>query len=178
MLVGVARHYWDKLSTSIARTAQLLTGSMVPQLHPGGCVIARSFPASYVAIDAGACQSPCNRGIEKQVINAQARIARIRIAEVIPECIDLFIGMQDPYGIGPSLGEQSCERLTYLDPEEGIVDPALRFVDIPLRRNDVVIAVKDHRVATGDDLAGMGDQAIKPAQFVVELRARGGVAAG
>src|SRR5438309_676223 len=107
--------------------------------------------------------------MEKKVINAQTGIARIRIAEVVPERIDLFIEMQDPDGIGPSLGEQSCELLTDLDPEKGIVDPALRFVDIPLRRNDVVIAGKDHRGAAGDELGGMGDQAIKPTQFVVEL---------
>src|SRR2546430_9325204 len=47
--------------------------------------------------------------------------------------------------------DQSGERFTYLDPEEGVVDPALGFVDIPLRRDDVVIAGKDHRGAARED---------------------------
>src|SRR2546429_9387043 len=61
-------------------------------------------------------------------------------------------------------------------PGRGIVDPALGFVDIPLGRDDVVIAGKEHRGTAGDEFGGMGYEAIEPAQFVVELRARGGVA--
>src|ERR1700686_590297 len=80
--------------------------------------------------------------------------------------------------MGPSLLNQSCKRFTHLGSEEGIVDPALWFVYIPLRGNDVVIAGKDHWGTTGDELGGMSDQAIKPAQFVVELRTRRGVAVG
>src|SRR2546421_9848752 len=45
-------------------------GATVPQLDPSGCVITRSFPASYVAIDARTRQSLRNRGVQQQVIDA------------------------------------------------------------------------------------------------------------
>src|SRR5207302_2392563 len=114
--------------------------------------------------------------LDQQVIDARTGVACLGNAEVNPEWRDLLVGMQYPYGIGPSMGEQSGERFTYLDPEESIVDPALGFVDIPLGRDDVVITGKEHRGTAGDEFGCMGYEAIEPAQFVDELRARGGVA--
>ena len=166
------------MTASCPRSSYLCVDAAVSQLHPRGCVIARFFPASYISINARTDQSLRNRRVEKQVINAQTGVAHISISKVIPERIDLCVGMQDPYGIGPSLAKQSRERFTHLDSEQGIVNPSLWFVYIPRCGNDVVVPGKDHWGTSGDELGGMSDQAIKPAQFVVELRTRRGVAVG
>jgi len=61
--------------------------------------------------------------------------------------------MQNPYGVGPSLLDQSCKRFTHLDPKQGIVDPSFWFVYIPLGGDDVVIAGKHHRESPETSLA-------------------------
>src|ERR1700716_922922 len=166
------------MTASCPRSSYLCVDAAVSQLHPRGCVIARFFPASYISINARTDQSLRNRRVEKQVINAQTGVAHISISKVIPERIDLCVGMQDPYGIGPSLAKQSRKRFTHLDSEQGIVNPSLWFVYIPLCGNDVVIAGKDHWGTSGDELGGMSEKAIKPAQFVVEFPTRRRVAVG
>jgi len=92
-------------------------------------VIAGSFPASNISIDTELTSRP-QLAVEQQMINAQTGVARISISKVIPERVDLFVGMQNPYGVGPSLLDQSCKRFTHLDPKQGIVDPSFWFVYI------------------------------------------------
>src|SRR6478736_8919095 len=67
---------------------------LVLQVHPRRCVIAGTLPAAHLAIDARTPQPLANRAVEQQVIDAQAGIASVGIAEVIPESVDLRGRMQ------------------------------------------------------------------------------------
>ena len=55
-------------------------------------MLARSFPAADLAIDARADQT-CRRRAEKQMIDAWAGIAHPGISEVIPKGVDALIRM-------------------------------------------------------------------------------------
>ena len=141
-------------------------------------MVARLLPAAHVPVDAGAHQPSRRRRVEQQVIDAQPGVAPVGIAKVIPVGVDRLVGMHRPQGIGPPLPGEACKGLTHLDPEQGVVDPALGLVHVALGRDDVVIAREDHRRLGGNELCGVSEQPLEPAQLVVELRARCGIAVG
>ena len=74
------------------------------------------------------------------MINAQPGISPISIAEVIPESIDLLVGIQFAKRIRPTLFNKRLERKARFGPEEGIVHPSFRFVHIELGRHHVEVA--------------------------------------
>ena len=141
-------------------------------------MVARLLPAAHVPVDAGAHQPSRRRRVEQQVIDAQPGVAPVGIAKVIPVGVDRLVGMHRPQGIGPPLPGEACKGLTHLDPEQGVVDPALGLVHVALGRDHVVIAREDHRRLGGNELCGVSEQSLEPAQLVVELRARCGIAVG
>ena len=66
-------------------------------------MVACFFPAADLFVDAGGLQARGELGAEQEMIDAQACVAAVGIAEIIPECIDHFGRMQFPYCVGPSL---------------------------------------------------------------------------
>src|SRR5215472_14814233 len=153
-----------------------LSRSGIADVHPGGGVVARLFPAAHVAIDARLLEPGAKLRIQKQMIDAQPGIALIGVAKVVPERIDLRLRVQRTNRIRPALPQQLRVRLANLDPEERIVHPALRLVDIALGGDDVVIAGEHHGGSVRDQLGGVASEALEPAQLVVEPGTWGGIA--
>src|SRR5215472_2851857 len=110
------------------------------------------------------------------MIDAQPGIALIGVAKVVPERIDVRVGVQRANRIRPALPQQLRVRLTNLDPEEGIVHPALRLVHIALGGDDVVIAGEHHGAWVRNQLGSVTSQSLEPAQLVVEPGTWGGIA--
>src|SRR5271166_6449047 len=148
----------------------------IRDLNPRRCVVARLLPAPHVAIDARVVQTTRKRPTEEQVIDAQPRIPSPSVPEVIPEGVDALAGMLLAHGIGPALGDEPSERVPHLGPEESIIDPALGLIDVEVGRYDVVVAGENDRRARRQEVFGVLCQTLKPAQLVVELRARRRVA--
>src|SRR3984957_11730120 len=80
---------------------QLSKSCSVRDLDPGGRMVARFFPAADFAIDACADQTRRCRRTQQQMFDAQARIARIIISEVIPKSVDALIWMQLAQRVSP-----------------------------------------------------------------------------
>jgi hypothetical protein len=110
------------------------------------------------------------------VVNAQARITAIGIAEIIPESIYFFIGVQLADGISPALRHQLAESLPRFGAEERIIYPPLRFVYIQLGRHHIKVSRQYHRHIMRQQFGGMQCKPFKPFQLVVKLRPRSGVA--
>ena len=66
-------------------------------------MIAGLFPPPHFLVDARRLQPACQRRAEQEMVDPQPRIPAIGIAEIVPEGIDLFIGVEFPDGIGPAL---------------------------------------------------------------------------
>lgn len=62
------------------------------------------------------------------MVDANARVASVRIAEVVPEDVDRFFGMEMPDAIRPSLGQQLLIGGPRLWEEERVLDPALTML--------------------------------------------------
>src|ERR1700677_4186736 len=72
------------------------------KLHPRGRVVAGLLPAAYLALDAGGLQAARSRGIQQQVIDAQAGIAPVGIAKKIPERKNRLVRVEKSNRVGPS----------------------------------------------------------------------------
>jgi hypothetical protein len=59
-------------------------------------MITRLLPATHLAVDAGGAQTRRECGIEQQVIDAQPRVARVSVTEVVPEGKDALPGVELP----------------------------------------------------------------------------------
>ena len=86
--------------------------------------------------------------------------------------------MQRAQRVGPALVEQAEIGGANLGREQRVVEPALGLVDVPLGRHHVEIAGQHDRVAGRDQFGGVGDQAVEPAQLVVEFRPGARIAIG
>lgn len=58
------------------------------QFNPGRRMVAGLFPAPHLAGHAAPNQRGAQGGAEQDVVDAQARVARERVAEILPEGID------------------------------------------------------------------------------------------
>src|SRR5271165_2316466 len=76
------------------------------KFNPSRGMIAGLLPPPHVSVDSRFFQARGGEGIEKQVIDAQTRVASIRISKIIPERIDAFAGMEGANRIGPALRQQ------------------------------------------------------------------------
>ena len=112
------------------------------------------------------------------MVDADARIASVRVAEIVPERIDRLVRMQFPDGVGPALREKTLISRARLRQKERIVDPALRLIGIQFRRNDVVVPGKNDWLVAARTAVRIFDQAFEPVQLVIEFRAGRRIAVG
>ena len=112
------------------------------------------------------------------MIDAQTRVASIRIAEIIPERIDSFARMERPNRVCPTLIEQSMIGRSCLRPEQRVVHPTFGFVHVYLGGHHIVIAGENDRGISTDEIGGPDRQALEPSQLVIELGSGRGIAVG
>src|SRR3569833_69258 len=91
-------------------------------------------------VDPGGCKPLLQWLVQQEMIDPETSIAAKGIAEIIPERIDLFIGVKMPQGVCPSLRHELFKCSACLGTKERIIYPALGFVDIQFGRHDVVVA--------------------------------------
>src|SRR5690348_6104564 len=65
-------------------------------LYPGRRVIARSFPSPYIAVDPGLLQPRGECRVQQQVVDPQSGVPLIGVTEIVPERVDLLLGVQCP----------------------------------------------------------------------------------
>ncbi len=80
---------------------------------------------------------------EKEVVDPEPGISAKSVSEIVPECVDLLVGMKMPQSIRPPLLNKRFEGVSRFDAEECVVFPPLRFVNVEFCRHDIVIADKD-----------------------------------
>ena len=112
------------------------------------------------------------------MIDAQTRVASIRIAEIIPERIDSFARMERPNRVCPTLLEQPMIGRSCLRPEQRVVHPTFGFVHVDLGGDHIVIAGENDRGISTDEIGGPDRQALEPSQLVIELGSGRGIAVG
>src|SRR5262249_44488947 len=139
----------------------------VPEVDPRRRVVARPFPAAHVATDARVGHAIGHRRTQQQVIDAKPGVAPVRVTKEIPEGVDRLLGIALADRVGPTLAHEPLKLLAHLNPEEGVVGPALGLVDVTLGRDDVVVAGEYHRGIALNELRGVLDQAIEPLELVV-----------
>src|SRR6266702_8988851 len=102
--------------------------SGIPQLHPRRRMVAGFFPPAHRPVHIRRYEPADDRRIEQQMIDAQARVTAVCIAKIIPERVDLRVGMKCADGISPSLFRQAREGFANFNSEEGVIDPSFGFV--------------------------------------------------
>ncbi len=132
--------------TAPSATASRLDG-LIPQVHPRRRVVARPLPAADVAVDAGSGHASRDGRVQQQVVDAEPRVATIRVAEEVPERVDPLVRVQVADRVGPPLGEQPAVRLARLRTRNraSASQPA-GLVDVELFRDHVVVAGQDDRL--------------------------------
>src|SRR4051794_20260954 len=139
-------------------------------------MVARVFAPSHLTIDAGDSETFRQGRAEQKMIDAQTGIASKGVPEILPERVDSLAWVQSPQGVGPALLHKAAICVPYLGPEQRVINPAFRRVDIEIGRHDVVIACEYDRLPGRQQAIGMLCQPIEPAQLVIELRSRSGIA--
>src|SRR5579862_2335458 len=117
--------------------------------YPGRRMIAGFFPAANFTIDACADESRRCRWTQQQMIDTQARIARIVVSEIVPKGVDALLRMQLAQRVSPAHRDQIGERAPNLRKEERILNPVLRLVDVNLGRDNVVVTREHYRFRRG-----------------------------
>ena len=74
------------------------------------------------------------------MIDAQARVPRKGVPEIIPKSVDVLVWMKRAKRVGPSLVEKVEICGPNLWREQRIVEPALGLVDVEISRHHVEIA--------------------------------------
>src|SRR5439155_18060210 len=87
----------------------------------------------------------------------------------IPIGVDALLGMKAPDGIDPAILEHFGIGLPALRKINRIAQPAPRHHGIDRGWNDIEVAAKDGGRAVFEQELTVTDQAIEPAQFVIEL---------
>src|SRR5206468_10229632 len=77
------------------------------QLDPARRVVARAFLAAHPAVDPGFDELARERLVQQQVVDAQPRVALPVVAEVVPEGVDGFVGMELADRVGPALLQEA-----------------------------------------------------------------------
>jgi hypothetical protein len=81
-----------------------------------------------------------------------------------------------PQRVGPALLHKAAIGVPYLGTEQRVIDPAFGGINIEIRRHDVVIAGEHDRLPGREQAPSMVRQPVEPAQLVIELRPRRGIA--
>src|SRR3954452_21049112 len=109
-------------------------------------MVAGFLPATDFALYPRRAEHRCRISIQQEMVNADAGIASVRIAEIVPERIDRLSRIELPNGIGPTLGKEFLISGTRLRKKKSIIDPALRLISIQFHGDDVVVAGQNHRL--------------------------------
>ena len=86
------------LSDASCRCSRLLC-----QGDPSRDMIAGLLPAAYFALHAGRVEQLCRTRVQQEMVDTNACIPSISIAEVVPERVDRLVWMEFPEGVGPAL---------------------------------------------------------------------------
>src|SRR5581483_6861028 len=112
------------------------------------------------------------------MINAQAGVSAVGIAEKIPESVNYFGRIQFAYRVRPPLCKQLLESRSCFRPEKSVFHPAFSLISVQFRWYNVVVTYQHGRHTRCEQLGGVGMQPIEPAQLIVKLRAWSRIAIG
>ena len=138
-------------------------------------MVACFFPSTHFFVYACAGEAGGEFFAKEEVVDAQAGIAAVGVAEIIPECVDGVVWMKLAQGVGPALRDKCVEGCADFGSEEGVIHPFFRFVDVFFGRHDIVVAGEDHGFAGCEELGCVDGQPLEPIHFVVEFGAGGRV---
>src|SRR3954452_8118288 len=141
-------------------------------------MIAGFFPTAYFAFDACGREYLRRGRVQQKVIDADAGIASVCVAEIIPERVDGVCWIECSECVSPALGKEFLIGGARLGKEERVFNPALRLVGVQLLRDDVVVASKNDWPIAVDEALRVNREALKPFKFVVEFGAGSGIAVG
>lgn len=119
------------------RRAHLL---FIFQFDPYRSMIAGFFPAANMFIYGSLPEQFFSGCVQQEMVYAQTSVAAIGIAEIVPECIDHFIGVEFSYGVCPTLGHEVFESVPRFRAEQCIVDPTFGFVYINIVGHYIKVA--------------------------------------
>src|SRR3984957_12685281 len=88
---------------------------LVCKFDPDRRMVACFLPASHVAIDAGRLKARGDGRAQEQVVEAQSRVTRVGVSEIVPEGVDALSRMKRSQRVGPALRDQPAEGFTHLD---------------------------------------------------------------
>ncbi len=113
-----------ELLTLLADSSRL-AAAPTPQLDPGRGMVTGLGLIAHPGIDARSLEVRRQVPVEQQVIDAQTRIARPMVAEVVPEREHLLLRMQVPDSVNPAAGQQALEAIARFGLQQRILLPGL-----------------------------------------------------
>ncbi|KRB31029.1 hypothetical protein ASD99_21745 [Mesorhizobium sp. Root695] len=133
-------------------------------------MIARLLPPSGLNIYPGIAKPGRQRGTDQQMVHSQARTLVVAAAiGVIPISIDPLFGMDAPDCIYPAVLKHLGIGLTTLGKVNRIANPSSRHHGINRSWNDIVVSTQHGRRSRCKQILAVANQALEPAQLVVEL---------
>jgi hypothetical protein len=78
------------------------------------------------------------------MVDAKACIPAPCVPEIIPEGVDLLVGVERAQGIRPALRDQAMKGAPCLGAKKRIIKPSFRLIDVELCWYDVVVTGKDN----------------------------------
>jgi hypothetical protein len=85
------------------------------------------LPTADFAVHAPGAELLSGPSVEQKMVDADACIADVGIAEIVPEGVDRLVRVQFPDGIRPSLREQFLICSSRLWKKQRVNDPSLRL---------------------------------------------------
>ena len=138
--------------------------------NPGRRMIAGTFKASDLAVNACIAQSLCGVRIQQQMIDAKAGVARPAIPFVVPERVHRLIRMHRADRIDPALIEKPPKQRSRLRLHKRILGIGLGGIDVGVGRHDIEIPCEHDRRVDGADLGGVRQEPFHPRELVLEFR--------
>src|SRR4051812_5785811 len=125
-------------------------------------MIAGFHPTAYFPFHARRDEHLRRTGIQQEMVDTYAGIASVRIAEIVPESVDRFLGVELPDGIGPSVRQELLIGGTRLRQKESIVHPPLRLIRIYFCGYDIVVPSKNHCPVFSEEPLRIGREPFEP----------------
>src|SRR3984957_3140071 len=132
------------------------------------CVYLPTRPSVYTAVH----ESVRHLRREQKVIESHAFVLLPPFIFVIPECPERPVRMQPPHRVCPALSQQTRKGLAAFGLDQRVVIQRSSRIDVLRCRHDVVVTGQYYGGAAGHEFGGVGNEALKPCQLIVEFRSR------
>jgi len=141
-------------------------------------VVGRLIPAARRFVDAAGAQPICGLWAEQQVVDATAFVAIPRPGPIIPPPIASALRIAGPKRVGQAQIHNAAQGVAAFGQKQRVTRPLVRRIDVFGFGDDVVVAAQHERLFGFQQVFGVGIQTAHPAQFVIVLLARCGIAVG